>query len=93
MLSLLLITWALFAGLLMTRVTNKLKLPDVTAYLIVGVIIGPAVLGRFGISGVGFTSLEEVESLAIISDVALGTATGTIAGSDSKHCSRTLRRR
>ena len=72
MLILLLIAWALFAGLLMTRVTNKLKLPDVTAYLIVGVIIGPAVLGRFGISGVGFTSLEEVESLAIISDVALG---------------------
>ena len=72
MLNLLLITWALFAGLLMTRVTNIFKLPDVTAYLVVGVIIGPSVLGRLGIEGVGFVSFKEVESLSIISDVALG---------------------
>ncbi len=72
MLNLLLITWALFAGLLMTRVTNIFKLPDVTAYLIVGVIIGPSILGKLGIEGVGFINFEEVESLSIISDVALG---------------------
>lgn len=72
MLNLLLITWALFAGLLMTRFTNYFKLPDVTAYLIVGVIIGPSILGRLGIEGIGFTNFEEVESLSIISDVALG---------------------
>ena len=72
MLNLLLITWALFAGLLMTRLTNYFKLPDVTAYLIVGVIIGPSILGRLGIEGIGFTNFEEVESLSIISDVALG---------------------
>lgn len=72
MLYLLLITWALFAGLLMTRVTNIFRLPDVTAYLIVGVIIGPCILGRLGIEGLGFTSFEDVESLNIISDVALG---------------------
>ena len=72
MLNLLLITWALFAGLLMTRITNIFKLPDVTAYLIVGVIIGPSILGKLGIEGIGFTSFEEVESLSIISDVALG---------------------
>lgn len=72
MLNLLLITWALFAGLLMTRVTNIFKLPDVTAYLIVGVIIGPSVLGKLGIDGIGFVNFEEVESLSIISDVALG---------------------
>ena len=72
MLYLLLITWALFAGLLMTRITNIFRLPDVTAYLIVGVIIGPSVLGRLGIDGVGFTSFEQVEKLSIISDVALG---------------------
>ena len=69
---LLLISWALFAGLLMTRITNIFKLPDVTAYLIVGVIIGPSILGRLGIKGIGFISFEEVESLSIISDVALG---------------------
>ena len=72
MLFLLLISWALFAGLLMTRVTNIFKLPDVTAYLIVGVIIGPSILGKLGIQGIGFTSFEEVDSLSIISDVALG---------------------
>lgn len=72
MLNLLLITWALFAGLLMTRVTNLFKLPDVTAYLIVGVIIGPSILGRLGIDGIGFVNYDEVESLSIISDVALG---------------------
>ena len=72
MLNLLLITWALFAGLLMTRITNYFRLPDVTAYLVVGVIIGPSILGRLGIEGIGFINFEEVESLAIISDVALG---------------------
>ena len=72
MLNLFLITWALFAGLLMTRVGNIFKLPDVTAYLVVGVIIGPSVLGRLGIKGLGFIDYEEVESLSIISDVALG---------------------
>lgn len=72
MLNLLLITWALFAGLLMTRITNYFRLPDVTAYLIVGVIIGPSILGRLGIEGVGFINFEEVETLSIISDVALG---------------------
>lgn len=72
MLFLLLISWALFAGLLMTRVTNIFKLPDVTAYLIVGVIIGPSILGKLGIQCIGFTSFKEVDSLSIISDVALG---------------------
>ena len=56
----------------MTRITNYFRLPDVTAYLVVGVIIGPSILGRLGIEGIGFISFEEVESLAIISDVALG---------------------
>lgn len=72
MLELLLIVWALFAGLLMTRLTNLFKLPDVTAYLIIGVIIGPSVLGKLGIQGLGFTSFEEVNSFSLISDVALG---------------------
>ena len=56
----------------MTRITNYFRLPDVTAYLVVGVIIGPSILGRLGIEGIGFINFEEVESLAIISDVALG---------------------
>ncbi len=34
----------LFFGFAMTRITKKLKLPNVTAYIIVGVLIGPACL-------------------------------------------------
>ena len=70
--TLLLVAVALFAGLLMTRLFVKFHLPDVTAYLVTGVLIGPCVLGRLGISGLGFASFAEVESLGLINDVALG---------------------
>ena len=65
---------ALLIGLLMTRVFKllKLQLPDVTAFLIAGVIIGPYCLGRLGIPGVGFSTTEEVEGLSVISNTALG---------------------
>jgi len=63
---------ALLAGLLMSRITKLLGLPAVTAYLIAGILIGPYCLGRLGIAGLGFTSAENVESFKIISDVALG---------------------
>lgn len=63
---------ATLAGLLMTRVFKPLKLPSVTAYLIAGVLIGPYCLGRLGIPGLGFTTMESVEELSVISDVALG---------------------
>ncbi len=63
---------ALFAGLLLSRVAKLLQLPAVTAYLVAGVLIGPFVLGAFGIEGLGFISLENVEEYSIISDVALG---------------------
>ena len=63
---------AILAGLLMTRVFKPLKLPAVTAYLIAGVLIGPYCLGRLGIEGLGFTSYENVERLSLISEVALG---------------------
>ncbi len=63
---------ALMAGLLMTRLFKPLKLPSVTAYLIAGVLIGPYCLGALGINGVGFGSHAELESLSLISDVALG---------------------
>ena len=63
---------ALIAGLLMSRLAKKLSLPAVTAYLVAGLLLGPFFLGKLGISGVGFQSLEEVEALKIISQVALG---------------------
>ena len=70
--TLLLISTALFAGLLMTRLFVKFHLPDVTAYLVTGVLIGPCCLGALGISGLGFNTFEQVESLSLINDVALG---------------------
>ncbi len=63
---------AMFAGLMMTRVLGKLKLPDVTAYLIAGVLIGPCCIGAAHIPGLGFASAEELESVNLISLVALG---------------------
>ena len=63
---------ALLSGLLMSRVVKFLGLPAVTAYLIAGILIGPFCLGRLGVAGLGFNSLEQVTSLGIISDVAMG---------------------
>ena len=63
---------AVLAGLLMTRVAKPLKLPSVTAYLVAGVLIGPYCLGLLGIQGLGFPTMADVESLSLISDVALG---------------------
>ena len=72
MTELLCISVALVVGLMMTRLLKRLHLPDVTAYLIAGVLLGPCLLGRLGITGIGFTSFEQVEVLSPISDVALG---------------------
>lgn len=63
---------ALLAGLMMTRLMKRINLPDVTAYLVAGVILGPCLLGRLGVPGLGFTTFDEVALLQPISDVALG---------------------
>ena len=64
---------ALFAGLLLSRLAKLCNLPAVTAYLIAGVLIGPFVLGAFGVEGLGFTGeVIHTEKFKIISDVALG---------------------
>ena len=69
---LLAISIALTAGLLLSRFVKPLKIPAVTGYLIAGILIGPYVLGRLNIAGLGFTSMAHVENLKIISEVALG---------------------
>ena len=69
---------AIFAGLLMTRLLGRLHLPDVTAYLIAGVLIGPSLLGRLGIPGIGFETYALLRDLSLISDVALGFIAFTI---------------
>lgn len=62
---------ALLAGLLMTRLFKRFKLPSVTAYLVAGVLIGPYCLGALGIDGLGFKTHNSVEALSLISEVAL----------------------
>ena len=69
---LLAVSFALIAGLLMTRLFKKLKLPSVTAYLIAGVLIGPYFLGGLNINGIGFANEEQTYTLSLVSEVALG---------------------
>lgn len=63
---------ALIAGLLMSRLAKVFKLPAVTAYLVGGLLLGPYCLGRLGIGGLGFVSMEQVEGFDIITQTALG---------------------
>ena len=69
---LLVLSIAMFAGLIMSRLTKIWNLPAVTAYLVAGILIGPYCLGQFGVPGLGFTSMHNVEQFKIISEVALG---------------------
>lgn len=53
----------LFLGFLATRITKKLKLPNVTAYIITGILIGPYVLNLI--------PTKIIEGTAFLSDIAL----------------------
>lgn len=53
----------LFAGFLLTRVTKLLKLPNVTAYIVAGIIIGPFCLD--------LVPQSVIEGTDFISDIAL----------------------
>lgn len=55
---------AIFAGLFSGKLMKKFKLPNVTGYIIFGLIIGPYVLG--------ILPEDVVSKMTIISDVALG---------------------
>lgn len=67
--------FSLSAGLMMTRLfkytfgRKGIILPDVTAFLIAGVIVGPYVLGKWGM---GFSSASDLSSVKILSSIALG---------------------
>ena len=63
---------AIIGGLMLSRLTKLLNLPAVTAYLVAGLLMGPYVLGAVNIPGLGFNSLEQVEGLSVITQVALG---------------------
>jgi len=70
--TLLILSVALFAGLMLSRLAKVMQLPAVTAYLVAGILIGPYLLGSFGIHGLGFTSMNEIHTFSLFSDVALG---------------------
>lgn len=61
---LLIIAIAMVAGLIISRGARLVKLPNVTAFLIAGLIIGPCVSGMI--------TKEQTESMNIISQAALG---------------------
>ena len=63
---------AILAGLMLSRLAKKLKLPAVTAYLVAGILIGPYFLGKLGVKGIGFISMEDVEYYSLLCDAALG---------------------
>ena len=69
---------ALIGGLMLSRLTKRFHLPAVTAYLVAGLLLGPFVLGRLGVPGLGFGSLEQVETMSVMTQTALGFIAFTI---------------
>ena len=69
--ALLSVSFAIVAGLMMTRVIKKFHLPAVTAYLLAGLAIGPYAIGRFNLP-IGFNTMEQLSGLSILSECALG---------------------
>ena len=53
----------LLAGFLLTRLTRLFRLPNVTGYILAGILIGPGVLG--------LVPAETVQSMDFVSDIAL----------------------
>ena len=56
------VTLILLFGFLFTRITKLLKLPNVTAYIIAGIVIGPYCLD--------FVPARVIEGMDFISDIA-----------------------
>lgn len=53
----------LLAGFLLTRITKLLKLPNVSAYIVAGILIGPGLLG--------LVPPNIISSMSFVSDIAL----------------------
>lgn len=69
---LLVIGIAMAAGLLVSRAVRLLKLPNVTAFLVAGLMIGPCIANLI--------TREQVESMHVITEVALGFIAYAIGG-------------
>ena len=73
------IALALFVGLLSSRLMKLLRLPNVTGYLISGIIFGPFVLGKYiGGWSADPMSSNSIQAISWISDIALGFIAFTI---------------
>ena len=78
------IALGLFVGLLSSRLMKLLKLPNVTGYLIAGIIFGPFVLGKY-IGGWTTDNPEtSINAVKWISEIALGFIAFTIGCSFKK---------
>lgn len=60
---LLVLSIILFAGFIMTRLTNTLNLPKVSGYILAGILIGPC--------GLNMIPADMIENLSFVSDLAL----------------------
>ena len=63
---------ALVGGLLLSRLAKLVHLPAVTAYLVAGLLLGPYCLGALKLPGFGFNTMDQVGTLSILSQTALG---------------------
>ena len=70
--SLLILAIALFAGLLSTKLMKLVKLPNVTGYLIVGLLLGPHLINIIG--------EKEIDSFSFLLEIALGFIAFSIGG-------------
>lgn len=66
------LTLAMVGGLILSRVVKFLHLPNVTGYLVAGILVGPYVLN--------WVSAEYIEDFSIILSVALGFIAFSIGG-------------
>ena len=66
------ISIALIAGLVSNRLIKLINLPNVTGYLIVGILLGPYLFSLFNKNLTGLLNEEMVKGLGIIVDIALG---------------------
>lgn len=71
---------AMIGGLAMSRLMKILHLPNVTGYLFTGLLIGPFLLPLIFGEGVCLLTEDAVQSLAPITDIALGFIAFSIGG-------------
>lgn len=75
--SILWVSLALIVGLLLTKLMAKIHFPNVTGFLIAGILIGPWVLGL----GAQDTFNQILNNLTWVTEIALGFIAFTIGGS------------